>query len=82
MTRREGLIVISFLIFPVFVFGLLAIAALILALLPRPYTRQIRRNLAKVVMWQWIKNMKLSRFFHDLLWNSGNGEPYDYSKIG
>lgn len=82
MTRREAFIIVCFLIFPVFAFGLLAIIALIIALLPRAYTRQLRRRLARVVMWQWIKNMKLSRFFHDLLWSDGNGEPYDYSKIG
>lgn len=82
MTRREAFIVVFFLTLPIFVIGTLTLAALFVALMPRERTRQLRRRLATVVMWQWLKNMKLSKFAHDLLWDQGNGKPYDYSEVG
>lgn len=82
MTRREAFIVVCFLAFPVFIIGLLTIAALIMTILPREHTQQLRRRLAGFVMWQWIKGMKISRIAHDWLWSEGNGKPYDYSELG
>lgn len=82
MTRRECLIVILFLSLPVFLIGLLVIAALVIAVMPRHHTQQLRRKLAKLVMWQWVKGMKVSRVAHDLLWSEGNGHTYDYSEVG
>lgn len=82
MTRREALIVVGFLLFPIFFIGLLTLTAIVLTLLPREYTRQLRRRLAGFVMWQWMKGMKVSRIAHDWLWDAGNGKPYDYSEIG
>lgn len=82
MTRREAGIVIGFALLPIFAIGLLTIAAVVLAILPREHTRQLRRKLASFVMWQWVKGMKISRIAHDWLWSEGNGKPYDYSELG
>lgn len=82
MTRRECLIVILILSLPVFLIGLATIAALIIAIMPRHHTQQLRRRLAKLIMWQWVKGMKISRIAHDLLWDAGNGKPYDYGEVG
>lgn len=82
MTRREAGIVSLFLALPIFVIGCLTILALIIAVIPREQTRQLRLRLAKLVMWQWIKSMKVSRIAHDWLWSEGNGHTYDYSKVG
>lgn len=82
MTRREAGIVVLFLTLPILAIGLLTILALIIALAPREQTRQLRRRLAKFVMWQWVKSMKISHLAHDWLWSEGNGHTYDYSKVG
>lgn len=82
MTRREAGIVSLFLALPIFVIGCLALLALVIAIAPKEQTQQLRRKLAKFVMWQWVKSMKVSRIAHDWLWAEGNGKPYDYSKLG
>lgn len=82
MTRREAGIVALFLAFPILAIGCLTILALVIAIAPREQTRRLRLKLARLVMWQWIKSMKVSRIAHDWLWNEGNGKTYDYSEIG
>lgn len=82
MTRREAGIVSLFLALPILAIGLLTLLALLIAIAPREQTRQLRRRLAGLVMWQWVKSMKVSRIAHDWLWSEGNGHTYDYSKVG
>jgi hypothetical protein len=73
MTRREAFIVVGFLLFPIFAIGCLTIAALILVLIPREYTRRLRRALGSIVMRQWEVGSNLSSIAYGWLWQKGNG---------
>lgn len=73
MTRREMLIVVSFLTLPIFLIGLLTIVGLIIGLMPREQTRQLRRRLAGFTMWQWSQGSRISAIIHQWLWARGNG---------
>lgn len=48
--------------------------ALIVLVIPRAVTRQLRHRLAQVVLWQWIKGSKASAVLHQWLWREGNGK--------
>lgn len=73
MTRREAGIVVIFLAAPIFIIGLLVVIALIVAVMPREQTRQLRHKLSKGNLWQWSKHGRLSAVIHGWLWKNGNG---------
>lgn len=73
MTKREIGIVIILLTLPIFLIGCLTIAALILALIPREHTRQLRRQLGAIVMRQWEVGSNVSAIIYGWLWQKGNG---------
>jgi hypothetical protein len=73
MTRREILIVIFFLTLPIFIIGLLTIAGIILAVMPREQTRRFRRYVGSIVMRQWEVGSNLSSVIYSWLWQKGNG---------
>jgi hypothetical protein len=73
MTKREIGLVIIFLTLPIFFIGCLTIAALILALIPRDQTRELRRQLGAIVMRQWEVGSNLSSIAYGWLWQKGNG---------
>lgn len=58
----------------------LGLLALIVALMPRKLTRQLRHKLADLVLWQWIKGSKISSLAHQWLWREGNGHERGHGK--
>ena len=61
----------------------IALAAFVVAIVPRTYTKRIRHRLAGMVLWQWVKGSKVSAWLHTWLWRNGNGngkKPEDLEK--
>lgn len=53
---------------------ILSLAAFLLAVLPRTYTRRIRHPVARLILWQWRKMSLVSVYLYAFFWQHGNGK--------
>lgn len=55
------------------IFGLFHLLILVLVLMPRKYTRQVRHFLAHILMTIWHLSSRVLGMGHDVMWQRGNG---------
>lgn len=56
------------------IFAIIHVIVLVLILLPRDFTRPIRRVLANVLKGFWVASSRLFSLGHQVMWQKGNGE--------
>ena len=57
--------------------GAIHLFVIFLVLIPRPYSRRLRRALAALPMALWVSTSRFFQIGHDIMWQRGNGNDGD-----